>query len=276
MLSLNTVFKKVYEKELEPYGFKKIKGRQPYFARMVGDEIVHVITVIPEPTIMPGERRYGIYGGVATVYRPLINFNITPRDNRNWLISNLYVCRDTDVFEEKSLESIKECDFYYMTDNEESLLKSMENSVDITKKYLLKELSKVDSLSRCVEYYEFFHSSNVLYFNPEKPFFDDDEYYEGLINFKVFGIEDFVNHTQKILGETCERMIYMIEKGMVGGTIESFKEEQKEYEEDAEERIAIFKRYVDDKQLYKIIQDELEKRKINNTEILKKHNVNFE
>lgn len=273
MLSLNTAFKKVYEKELESYGFKKVKGKQPYFAKVVGDEIVHVITVIPEPTIMPGEKRYGIYGGVATVYRPLINFNITPRDNRNWLINNLYVCRDTDVLKEKSLQSIKECDFYYMTDNEESLLKSMENSVGITKKYLMKELSKVDSLSSCIEYYELFHSSNVLYFNPKKPFFDDDEYYEGLINFKVFGIENFVNHTKEHLEEMCERMIHMIEKGMVGGTLDGFKEEQKESEEDAEKRIAIFKRYVSDRNLYMTIQDELELRKEKNTEILKKYNV---
>ena len=52
MMGLNTAFKKVYGELLEPYGFKKLKGRNPYFVRMVGDEIVHVITCTSRPRIM--------------------------------------------------------------------------------------------------------------------------------------------------------------------------------------------------------------------------------
>lgn len=273
MASLNTVFKKVYAEALEPYGFKKIKGRQPYFVRMVGDEIVHVITVIPEPIIMPGVKRYGIYGGVATVYRPQINFNISPRENRNWLISNFQIYRDIDVFTDKTEESIEKNIYSYEADNEESLLKSMKNSVDATKMYLLRELSKVNNLSRCVEYYEFFHSRVVLYFNQDKTMLGDFEYYEGLINFKAFSVEDYINHTKKYLAETSKRIVYMIEKGMVGGTIDSFKEEEKELIKSAEKRIAIFDKYVNDEKLYMMVLGELESRKTINIEILQKYNV---
>jgi hypothetical protein len=43
-MSLNAAFKKVFGDALAPLGFVKLKGRHPYLVRMVGDEILHVIT----------------------------------------------------------------------------------------------------------------------------------------------------------------------------------------------------------------------------------------
>lgn len=44
MATLNTVFKKVFGEGLKEYGFVKVKGRQPYLVRVIGGEIIHVIT----------------------------------------------------------------------------------------------------------------------------------------------------------------------------------------------------------------------------------------
>ena len=43
-MTFNTAFKHLYEKKLKPYGFQKVKGKRPYFIRMIGDEIFHMIT----------------------------------------------------------------------------------------------------------------------------------------------------------------------------------------------------------------------------------------
>ena len=86
MMSLNTAFKKVYGEALEPYGFKKVKGEQPYFARVIGDEIVHVITYANTPMIVSGKyKAFDIMCGVETVYVPKINFDIPPKYNGNWM-----------------------------------------------------------------------------------------------------------------------------------------------------------------------------------------------
>ena len=44
MATLNTVFKNTFAEPLKEKGYVKVKGRQPYFARVVGGEIVQVIT----------------------------------------------------------------------------------------------------------------------------------------------------------------------------------------------------------------------------------------
>ena len=54
MKTLGTAFKQVYGEALKEYGFKKIKGKYPYYVRLIGDEIVHVITYAARPKTREG------------------------------------------------------------------------------------------------------------------------------------------------------------------------------------------------------------------------------
>lgn len=74
MKSFKTAFKSVYEKGLMKYCFRKVKGDQLYYARCIGDEIVHVITFWEEFSY--NQSHIGIFNkaftvlfGAATVYR---------------------------------------------------------------------------------------------------------------------------------------------------------------------------------------------------------------
>ena len=89
MKSLATAFKEVYGEALKEYGFKKVKSKYPYYARMVGDEIVQVITFATRPKQRDGFKEYIVLGGVATVYRAKINFDIPVTQNFAWLSSEL-------------------------------------------------------------------------------------------------------------------------------------------------------------------------------------------
>lgn len=198
MKSLETAFKQVYTEVLEPYGFQKIKGKRPYFVRMVGDEILHVITVRPEPVSIPGERPFGIYGGVATVYRPQIKLDISARDNEEWLTSTNSIYRDSDIFEERPdrFEG-KYGSFFYIRDNEESLVSNMKKTVDSTCRILLKQLDKVTDFETCLEFF--------IEFGCTVPIFIDDKDFgrnylsnEGLVNFKVFHrFDEYVEYRKK-------------------------------------------------------------------------------
>lgn len=84
MKTLDGVFKMIYGDELAKYGFQKIKGRQPYFIRLINGEILQVITYINDYCLQEGYKEFTIYGGVATVYRQKLTLNEPPRNN-NWL-----------------------------------------------------------------------------------------------------------------------------------------------------------------------------------------------
>ncbi|MCL1824086.1 MAG: hypothetical protein FWG44_07780, partial [Oscillospiraceae bacterium] len=88
-ITLNTVFKQVFGEALEPLGFKLIKSKYPYFVRLIGDEIIHIITIRNESTGKPGYKAFNILGGVATVYRQRISLDYNPQENNNWLKGNL-------------------------------------------------------------------------------------------------------------------------------------------------------------------------------------------
>ena len=275
MKSLETAFKQVYTEVLEPYGFQKIKGKRPYFVRMVGDEILHVITVRPEPTIMPGERRFGIYGGVATVYRPQIKLDIPPRDNEEWLTNSHMIYRDTDIFSDRPDRfKGKYNKFFYIRDNEESLVSNMEKTVDSTCRVLLKQLDKVTDFEACIAFLNEFCSSVLI-------FIDDGEFgrnylsNEGLVNFKVFHrFGEYAEYRKKEHEKYEKKMLYMMEKGMIGLSMESFQKMQTEGEEPRKRRLETFKKYLDNEQNHKMVMEEMERRKKENLEILRGYGLN--
>ena len=88
MKTLGTAFKQVYGEALKEYGFKKIKGKYPYYVRLIGDEIVHVITYKEEWCIGTNYKAFVVLGGVATIYRKILTFEESPKNNEEWLISN--------------------------------------------------------------------------------------------------------------------------------------------------------------------------------------------
>ena len=140
MKTLNSLFKQVFANGLREYGYIKIKGRQPYFARMIGDEIVQVITY---ENVWCGDARgykaFGISGGGATVYRETINLNRSPRQNNEWLndLSDFYVNKDPKNFDKlPSAEGL----LYIKTDNHDDFIERYREKLSIAK--ALIELQK--------------------------------------------------------------------------------------------------------------------------------------
>lgn len=91
-LSLYAGFKKVYGEYLEPYGFKLVKSKHPYFVRVVDDEIVQIVSIKKESgscmgviNLVGGEVQeyFEIYSGVYLLSLPLIDFDKNP-----WHIDN--------------------------------------------------------------------------------------------------------------------------------------------------------------------------------------------
>lgn len=142
----------MYAEELGKYGYVKIKGRHPYFVRMVGDEIIHIMAYQPDYCLKQYHKRFDIIGGVATVYTGRIDPEESPRDNLSWFQSNAQILGKQNRYNYDDDYVVQELKFLYKDGDEESMMEALRHSLEMTKKHLLPTLDKVQTLKDCVEY----------------------------------------------------------------------------------------------------------------------------
>jgi len=167
-VSLNTAFKQVFGEALEPLGFKKIKSKYPYFVRLIGDEIAHVIVCQNEWCAFPGHKCFNITSGVFTVYRGCIDpkdtsewhgrllgadLTISPKDNGIWLmdISYFYWKNAGDEYDNDLRNNLRE--YCYKEGDAASIYNELRRSLEATLKYVLPNLDSANSLEACITFF---------------------------------------------------------------------------------------------------------------------------
>lgn len=271
MMSLNTAFKKVYGEGLAPYGFKKIKGSRPYFVRMVGDEILQVISYLTRPSVSRVYKEFSTCGGIATVYRPNIDLSLTAIRNSNWLYHNLDFYNKKDIMNEKPNMFDKWYTFSYKPNDEKSLLDAVEYSLEVTKQVMLNVFDEVKDIRTCVEYLRTYSPQELMLFVDET--FGQDECNEGLLNFMVYDIDEYEKTRREGHEETNEYMMLKLNDEEKQAVMDWFEENRKEREKRMLEQIETFKQVVNDPAQYARVMEELARRKKVNTEILKSYGI---
>ena len=276
MKSLNKAFMEVYGEALAPYGFRKVKSRQPYIIRLINDEIVHVLTVIKEDTADYETSGFRIYAGVATVYRLKLDFNIKPIECKSWLNSIDYIYKAGDFFGDREDRFIGKYECIYKKNDENALMECMRESLKGTKEVALRVFDKIKSLKMCIWFWENYqmpvfsvHINMLL-----KP----SESSEGAVSLLVFdSCEDFNAYLKDESDKYDECIINSIKTGdwtgtvgYWGGTVEEYiankdSGRRKEVRRFEQEGFAYFK---NDKENYKIAMDELKRRKSKNLEYI--------
>ena len=221
MKSLNKAFMEVYGEALAPYGFRKVKSRQPYIIRLINDEIVHVLTVIKEDTADYETSGFRIYAGVATVYRLKLDFNIKPIECKSWLNSIDYIYKAGDFFGDREDRFIGKYECIYKKNDENALMECMRESLKGTKEVALRVFDKIKSLKMCIWFWEYYqmpvfsvHVNMLL-----KP----NESNEGAVSLIVFDSCDVFNeHVIKRNEFYDEYNIRAIKAGRRGGTVEEY------------------------------------------------------
>lgn len=275
VMLLNTAFKKVFGEGLAPYGFVKIKGKQPYFVRVIGDEIIHVITYKSEWSIEQGYKAFQIYGGVATVYRKEMSLDLVPADNTQWLKRNysFYYHYRTDSCncDEQYAKSMSW--FFYKSDDEKSLLDALRYSLKVTMDVMLPILDKADNLCSCVDYFEKYGPFMHLY-SAEENFGNNkatNKYNEGLLYIKTNNRDDLIKRQE----QEKEYELYRIKTHRSGLTEEQLENDYKEYDEDRKKRFALKNKLLDTPELYEKVMAELERRKEKNINVLRSYGLNL-
>lgn len=268
MKTLDGAFKKIYGEELAKYGFQKIKGRQPYFVRLIGDEIVQVITYVNDYCLQEGYKEFTIYGGVATVYRQELRLNESPRNN-NWINTNrqIYLRTNPDTYDEKFLKETSS--FLYEKQNETSLEQAVKYSLEITKQIMIPEFDKITDLNTCMDYFYKLHQKNILYdFNKE---IADNYDNEGLLNVRTFTLETFIEKKDIQYQIYINELEQLMESGKIPYNIEWLKKEEEESYERMQTQIEIFKKIVTNPDILESVEQKLERRKIENTKRLREY-----
>ena len=273
MATFGTTFKRIYGEGLKKYGFKKIKGRQPYFVRMIGDEIIHIITYRPVNAYNFSHKEYEIYGGIATVYRANIDLDKTPRDNAVWL-SELYSFykKCDDGAEKEKYEEIGL--FSYEKDNEQAMAKSIEYSLEVTEKYVIPRLDKITNVREGVD---FFKEYNTTLLTIKRNFGKGQssyEYNEGLLNVLVYTLDEYISYVKNLREECNNRILNEMKTGLNGFTMEQYQYDKEWRWKGMEEEIEVFTEISNSPEKYREVMEELERRKEHNLEVLKKYGVN--
>ncbi len=271
MATLGAMFKKIYGEALAPYGFKKIKGKQPYFVRVIGDEIVHVITYTTRPREREGYKEYMILGGVATVYRDNLRLERTPSDNFGWLIDNLYVSRKLDLYGEKENMFEKLYTFSYEEGNDESLLQSIMYSLEMTERFLLAAINMATDINSAMDYFKIYNSSSLWIYDDEGfgRLDSASDYNEGYLCLKLYSLEQFIVMEEKLFEETNKYELYMLESGKWGMTKEEHESQKQIRLKGINNQIVRFEKFYKNKREYTRIMEELERRKKVNVQRLR-------
>ncbi len=250
-LSLNTAFKQVFGEYLEPLGFKKIKGRQPYFVRVVeGGEIIHIITYTQKPSF----NEFVIKGGVATVYRQSIDLTLSAKRNGNWFRDNSWIYTHINPWNDDPESEYRKFSSsisgFSCGRDEESMIKGVEYSLEVTKDIMLPILDKITDFEACIEHQNVIGMSMHLY--------DDEDfgnqygsncYNEGLLYIKT--------NNQK-LKKRWEKIL-----------------EEKVIDETDLQQVARLYKLFSDPIVQKKVLDELEHRKKANTETLRAYGLDL-
>ena len=273
MVSLATAWKKAYSEALAPYGFTKLKGRHPYFVRMVGDEILQVIAYHNEWSMRP-ERAFQVLAGMATVYRREIDLHQSPKDNNRWL-EEFYSMYYSGHYYEEEAPDAPDTFYKYIDENEDSMNDTIARSIYHAKKYILPVLDGVTDINTYIEYLKQYHQIQLKIHVEE---FSDNilqvEENESLLALKTFHtLEEFIKFSNEIYEQNMKKRQNQVDIGFYSK--EHFDKETKWSFEYRQEQIEAFAQLLNDPVIHEKAMEELERRKNYNIEALHEYGLKF-
>ena len=249
-MTFNTAFKHLYEKELKPYGFQKAKGKRPYFIRMIGDEIFHMITYRNLWSERP-YKEFEVRWGVGTVYREKIDLDSSPSSTVIWTKrgGNLpYVYRD--------LSLIIPGKPYEIGENDVDMETELDYSIEEIKRKVLPKLDGLVTLELCYEYLD------TYLYDEENYGGNFRGYNEGLVNYILYDSKIY----EEVRGKHMEDAQREKDRQLVMKMIRLRK---------TEKQPEIFQKYLDGEEKYRLIVETLKRRKRENQERLRSHGITF-
>ncbi len=245
-MTFNTAFKHVYAEKLAPYGFQKIKGRRPYLVRMVGDEILQAVSYADAGTSVRPYRDFDVVWGVATVYRPKINLETNPRYER-WMKNYVRDASGHVTFQYRDDSTLKPGLPFQVGGNDVDMMEELERSAEAVIQETLPQLDLVKTLKDCMEV---MGPMAAYVYDLDGDVYEENDDKEGMLNYKLYTLEEFEEGWKKEVESVEAR----------------YKESRTQI---MKKQVAIFRKYTEDERYHRMVQEEMERRKVANQEILR-------
>lgn len=295
MAAAITEMKKAFSEALAPYGFTKVKGRYPYFVKLVAGEILEVITIVTEAGCSPQlGKLYDIRCGIGTVYGSELDLRRTPKENSNslhlnyWNIYNrMYRHMEEKPEEpryplyfpvkEESTLSYKGGNALYnfaantCTSSDNTWEETIEYGIDMTKQYILPILDKVTDIKSCRDY---FHMYDRRRLNLYSQWIHRND--EGLLELLVFdNIAEYEKGEREDRKANDKEVLYLMETGAWSFSKEDYEKDKIFKEKCMLEQIHAFDLLLNDSEIHAEALAEMEQRKKKNMEILQEFGFDF-
>lgn len=276
--SLQTLFVKCYREKLESLGFKKVKGRQPYFVRVLGGEIIQVIACRTAHSGRPGEyKAFDILAGMASVYKPELDFSCAPRENLNWVepIRYFYLIPFRLDFQDEIWRSL--CVFEYKVEDEDSLRQELKRALKATEEHVLPVFNKVKDLDAFIEHIMLRRPTDLSIpeYDEDRDEFvpENDPENEGLLYIQTNNRTDLKDLFAK---RYANRVVFLECRKAEGRTgYRTCEEEKMIIEKRRIETIESRDRIYNDPFVYKRALEELKKRKTANLKVLRECGIDI-
>ena len=271
-MTFNACMKKHFDEAFGPYGFKKLKSKYPYWGRMIGDEILQIITYKNEWSMKP-YKDFSIWGGVATVYRKKIDLDISPKD-QDWIIdARDFFRRKNSDFEE--IQKKTGCsNNLFLIGNDENMIDRVRNAVNLFLKYMMPEFERINNIQSC---YDFFvrHNGvllNVLRYKTGERLTDENE---GIIQFDMVTIDEYIDRKEKVFEEDNKKWLKVFKNNSKDNYLEIYQRDYERRKEFKDASIDAFKYVMTHNEMREKYHELMRERKKMNLEYLDNKGIIF-
>ncbi len=272
MKNFKTEIRNVFEKGLKPYGFVKAKCKNPYYVRLINNEILHIISYKEEQSIIHS-KAFVVTFGIATIYRKEIGLEISSGILNNALeeLRRIpYLIENCEIYKE-----VIPYEMGYDLSDESGMGNIIDKAFELTETFALPILDKVNTLEECINYFLKYHPSVMN-------FYADDGYVlrwkcdhnnEGLLYTLVYGVErreEFMKRMEELYKEISERELNKIINGKSRLTLEEHEKNNIDRQEGLQQLINDYTLLVIEPEWVSKVSEQMVSRKANNIAILKR------
>ncbi|MBR1749831.1 MAG: hypothetical protein IJ740_02965 [Ruminococcus sp.] len=263
-LTMNAAFKQVFGEALEPMGFVKAKTKYPYYIRFVDNSFIQIIGLKKEK-----ENIFNITAGIATIYRPEIDLNCSPRMNCNWLIGVSEIYQRCHLYDHDKQYRNSIMHFGFRSFENENIINAFKIALGEVEKWVLPEFEKVQTLHDVIDYLIAVYFPGLDVFGPDVQFYRHVNDRDGLF---CFELDDPYEIADRRAENAFKQISYEAQnnKKFTEADYTKLCEEIKQHNKERKEFIG---NILNNKDLYDETMAEINHRKEKNIEILRSYGL---
>ncbi len=263
-LTMNAAFKQVFGEALEPLGFIKAKTKYPYYIRFVDNSFIQIIGLKKEK-----ENIFNITAGIATIYRPEIDLNCSPRMNCNWLIGVSEIYQRCHLYDHDKQYRNSIMHFGFRSSENENIINAFKRALGEVEKWVLPEFEKMQTLYDVIDYLITVYIPGLDVFGPDVQFYRHVNDRDGLF---CFDLDDPYEIADRRAENSIKQISYEAQnnKNFTEADYTKLCEEIKQNNKERKEYIG---NILNNKDLYDETMAEIKQRKEKNIEILRSYRL---